>query len=142
MLYCTQYRNTNKNISMITEQMLLSIYAILLVEIGLIFLIVLIILIDIKQSIDKVQRLVNRATNMADGILATVEFGEKQLRELVSFTGVFQSILNSVKPYVSWMSSSSSSTPSDESTSEENLLNLLRKSQQNDKVKKVKKRII
>ena len=70
---------------MITEQTLLSIYAILLVELGLLLMILITIVLDIKNTVDSVRRLINKFVKLGH---ITVDSAEEMKSKLTSFSGL------------------------------------------------------
>jgi hypothetical protein len=80
---------------MVSEQLLLSIYAILLIEIGLIFLIVIIILLDIKKTLDKLRNIVDKTLNLGNIAVSTVENMQEYFQS-VSSLGQFVSFFSSL----------------------------------------------
>jgi hypothetical protein len=51
---------------MITDQVIQSLYAIILMEIGLLLLVLLLMVIDLKKSIDAIHKLTNKAVHLGN----------------------------------------------------------------------------
>jgi hypothetical protein len=90
---------------MITEQIILSLYAIILMEIGLLLLVLLIMVLDIKKSIDAVRNLIDKALHLGD---LAVNTAEELKSNLVSVSGITTAIGNISKIVSSWKNSSKS----------------------------------
>lgn len=82
---------------MITEQTLLSIYAVLLLELGLLLLILILIVLDIKNTVDSVRRLINKFVKLGH---ITVDSAEEIKSKLTSFSGI-TSIIGNVPKIIS-----------------------------------------
>lgn len=122
---------------MTADQILMSVYIIILVEIGILILVLLIMLIEIKASIDKVRSLIDRAVHLGD---ITVSAAENVKSSLGSASGIM-SVLKNVPDIMSIFStirSGVSSPPKNAPDTDEDVLSeTLRQS-----VPKKKKRII
>lgn len=97
---------------MITEQIILSLYAIILMEIGLLLLVLLIMVLDIKKSIDAVRNLIDKALHLGD---LAVNTAEELKSNLVSVSGITTAIGNISKIVSSSWKNSSKSQGTDES---------------------------
>jgi len=95
--------NLNQNIMIVQEQLLLGIYSILLIEVGLILLIVVIVLWDIKRTLDKVKTIVDKLLSAGNLACETVEGLYQQLGSLsalgkcIPFASSIASYLASIK---------------------------------------------
>lgn len=74
---------------MINEQLILSIYAIILVEIGILLLLLILVIIDIKNTVDSFRSLVNKFLKLGHFTLDTAEELKHKLTSLSTFTSVF-----------------------------------------------------
>jgi hypothetical protein len=90
---------------MITEQVILSLYAIILIEIGLLLLVLLIMLLDVKKSIDAVRNLIDKALHLGD---LAVDTATELKTNLTSISGITSAIGNISDIVSSWKSSSKS----------------------------------
>lgn len=85
---------------MITEQVILSIYAIILIEIGLLLLILILMVWDLKNTIDSVRNLINKFIGLGNTTLDAAEELKSKLTSLSTITGLFGSlpvIITSIK---------------------------------------------
>jgi hypothetical protein len=90
---------------MITEQVILSLYAIILIEIGLLLLVLLIMLLDVKKSIDAIRNLIDKALHLGD---LAVDTATELKTNLTSISGITSAIGNISDIVSSWKSSSKS----------------------------------
>ena len=90
---------------MITEQVILSLYAIILMEIGLLLLVLLIMFLDVKKSIDAIRNLIDKALHLGD---LAVDTATELKTNLTSISGITSAIGNISKIVSSWKSSSQS----------------------------------
>jgi uncharacterized UPF0160 family protein len=99
---------------MITEQVIQSLYAIILMEIGLLLLVLLIMLIDLKKSIDSIHKLMNKAVFLGDSAVDNAADIATELKtNLTSFSGI-TSVIGNISEIVSSWNSSSKSKDSEE----------------------------
>lgn len=90
---------------MITDQVIQSLYAIILMEIGLLLLVLLLMLIDVKKSVDSLHKLINKAVHLGD---IAVDTATELKTNLTSFSGITSAIGNISEIVSSWKSSSKS----------------------------------
>lgn len=90
---------------MITEQIIQSLYAIILMEIGLLLLVLLIMLIDVKKSIDLIHKLINKAVHLGD---IAVDSATELKTNLTSISGITSAIGTISEIVSSWKSGSKS----------------------------------
>lgn len=74
------------NKKMINEQVILSIYAIILVEIGILLLLLILVIVDIKNTIDSVRNLVNKFVKLGNFTVDGVEELKTKLTSLSTLT--------------------------------------------------------
>jgi hypothetical protein len=90
---------------MITEQVIQSLYAIILMEIGLLLLVLLIMLLDVKKSIDAIRNLIDKALHLGD---LAVDTATELKTNLTSISGITSAIGNISEIVSSWKNSSKS----------------------------------
>jgi hypothetical protein len=90
---------------MITEQVIQSLYAIILMEIGLLLLVLLIMLLDVKKSIDAIRNLIDKALHLGD---LAVDTATELKTNLTSISGITSAIGNISDIVSSWKNSSKS----------------------------------
>lgn len=73
---------------MINEQLILSIYAIILVEIGILLLLLILVIIDIKNTVDSFRNLVNKFLKLGHFTVDTAEELKHKLTSLSTFTSM------------------------------------------------------
>ncbi len=95
---------------MITEQVILSLYAIILIEIGLLLLVLLIMLLDVKKSIDAIRNLIDKALHLGD---VAVDTATELKSNLTSISGI-TSVIGNISEIVASWNHSSKSTVTDE----------------------------
>ncbi|MGA1047845.1 MAG: hypothetical protein ACO3UU_07530 [Minisyncoccia bacterium] len=101
---------------MITEQTLLSIYAVLLVELGLLLMLLIIIVLDIKNTVDSVRRLINKFVKLGH---ITVDSAEEIKSKLTSFSGV-TSIVSKIPAIISLVKTWNNKSQVQDDTQEDN----------------------
>jgi len=82
---------------MITEQIILGIYIVLLLEVAFLLLVLVLIVWDIRRSFNSVYKLINKFTELGHITIKTAEeFGSKlnSLSNLSSIIGVIPEIVN------------------------------------------------
>lgn len=77
---------------MITEQIILSIYAVLLLEVGLLLLILILIVVHIKNTIDSIRKVIDKFVKLGNMTADTAENLKNQISSLSGFTSLFSSI--------------------------------------------------
>ncbi len=86
---------------MITEQLLLSIYAVLLLEVGLLLLILILIVLDIKNTLDSIRQVINKFIKLGH---ITADTADELKSKLTSFSGL-SSILGGLPTIISTIQS-------------------------------------
>lgn len=87
---------------MITDQVILSLYAIILIEIGLLLLVLLMMVIDLKKSIDAIHKLIDKALHLGD---VAVDTATELKSNLTSISGITSVIGNISEIVSSWKGS-------------------------------------
>jgi hypothetical protein len=73
---------------MITEELLLSIYAVLLLEVGLLLLILILIVLDIKNTVDSIKQVINKFVKLGHITADTAEEFKSKITSLSGLTSV------------------------------------------------------
>lgn len=73
---------------MINEQLILSIYAIILVEIGILLLLLILVVVDIKNTVDSFRGLINKFLKLGHFTADTAEELKTKLTSLSTLTSV------------------------------------------------------
>lgn len=82
---------------MITEQIILSLYAVLLLEVGLLLLIIILIVLDIKNTVDSIRQLINKFIKLGH---ITVDTAEEFKSKLTSLSGL-SSVIGGIPTIIS-----------------------------------------
>jgi|688.fasta_scaffold09405_14 hypothetical protein len=122
---------------MITEELLLSIYAVLLLEVGLLLMILILIVLDIKNTVDSVRQLINKFVKLGHITLDTAEEFKSKLTSLSGITTMIGGLPNIISIIQGWNNRSQVQDKTKEETEVDDLGEVLSKV-----VPKKKKRII
>jgi predicted PurR-regulated permease PerM len=87
---------------MITEQIILSLYAVLLLEVGLLLLIIILIVLDIKNTVDSVKNLVNKFVKLGHITVDTAEEFKSKLTSLSGLTSIIGGIPTIISLLQKW----------------------------------------
>jgi hypothetical protein len=87
---------------MITEELLLSIYAVLLLEVGLLLLILILIVLDIKNIVDSIRQVINKFVKLGHITVDTAEDFKSKLTSLSGLTSVLSGLPTIISTIQSW----------------------------------------
>lgn len=87
---------------MITEQIILSLYAVLLLEVGLLLLIIILIVLDIKNTVDSVKNLVNKFVKLGHITVDTAEEFKSKFTSLSGLTSVISNVPTIISLLQKW----------------------------------------
>lgn len=87
---------------MITEQIILSLYAVLLLEVGLLLLIIILIVLDIKNTVDSIRQLINKFVKLGHITVDTAEEFKSKLTSLSGLTSIIGGIPTIISLLQKW----------------------------------------
>lgn len=87
---------------MITEELLLSIYAVLLLEVGLLLLILILIVLDIKNTVDSVRQVVNKFVKLGHITADTAEEFKSKINSLSGLTSILSGLPTVISIIQNW----------------------------------------
>lgn len=102
---------------MITEELLLSIYAVLLLEVGLLLLILILIVLDIKNTVDSIRQVINKFVKLGHITVDTAEELKSKLTSLSGLTSVLGGLPTIISIIQNW---SDRAQPKEEQKEDEN----------------------
>jgi predicted PurR-regulated permease PerM len=74
---------------MITEEIILSIYAVLLLEVGLLLLLLILIVVNIKSTIDSIRQVIHKFVKLGN---MTADTAEDLKSKLTSLSGIYSTV--------------------------------------------------
>lgn len=87
---------------MITEELLLSIYAVLLLEVGLLLLILILIVLDIKNTVDSVKQVINKFIKLGHITADTAEDLKSKITSLSGLTSILSGLPTFISIIQNW----------------------------------------
>ncbi len=105
---------------MITEELLLSIYAVLLLEVGLLLLILILIVLDIKNTVDSIRQVINKFVKLGHITVDTAEELKSKLTSLSGLTSVLGGLPTIISTIQNWSDKSKSKDNNNYTEEEEN----------------------
>lgn len=101
---------------MITEELLLSIYAVLLLEVGLLLLILILIVLDIKNTVDSIKQVINKFVKLGHITADAAEEFKSKLTSLSGLTSILGGLPTIISIIQNW---SDKSQPKEEQKEDE-----------------------
>lgn len=118
---------------MITQEIILAIYAIILVELGLLLLILLLMVMDLRNSLDSIRKLIHRFVDLGHMTVDTAEELKSNLTSLSTLT----SAISGITDFITSLRNKNKPSSRHDDTAEDDLDDVLQKI-----VPKKKKRVI
>lgn len=87
---------------MITEQIILGIYIVLLAELAFILLIFILIILNIKRSLDSIHNLIQKFVGLGNITIETAEELKSKLKSLSGITSILGSIPDIIAVFRDW----------------------------------------
>ena len=95
---------------MITEQIISNLYAVLLLEIGLLLLVIILIVLDIKNTLDSVKNLINKFVKLGHITVDTAEEFKSKVTSLSGLSSVIGGIPTIISLLQKWNNKSTEQT--------------------------------